>query len=122
MPVAQEVPLTSGEEQIINGAYEKLSEEIAKNRRFAAVVHVGGHQYKVTAGDLIATKAYADELDVGEVVHFDKVLMVMSKNTTLIGRPLLQPETVKVTACVIEKTLTHPVLSFQFHRRRFMYA
>lgn len=86
--------------------------------RYFVVVYVAGKQFKVTTEDLIMLRAPLYGTDVGDRIRLEKVLLVGSNNFTLIGRPLLPSSHVYVEAQLIEKTLEHPKLWFQFHRRR----
>eukprot|EP01116_Phalansterium_solitarium_P018252 TRINITY_DN4780_c0_g1_i1.p1 TRINITY_DN4780_c0_g1~~TRINITY_DN4780_c0_g1_i1.p1 ORF type:complete len:239 (-),score=24.85 TRINITY_DN4780_c0_g1_i1:102-818(-) len=78
-----------------------------------AVVHVGGTQVKVTAGDVILTQKLL--APVGSEIVLDKVLLVGTTAFTAIGRPLL--ESAKVHALVEEQTKTHKIIIFKFKRR-----
>lgn len=85
--------------------------------RLFAVVHVAGFQRKVTVNDIIVveTSSYPS---VGTRIRLEKVLLVGSKDFTLVGRPLLSRSVVNIEATVIEKTLSPMVLSFLMVRRR----
>lgn len=56
--------------------------------RLFAVVHFASHQWKVTSEDLILIE---NELDIecGERIRLEKVLLVGADNFTLLGKPLL---------------------------------
>ena len=45
--------------------------------------------------------------DIGQRIRLEKVLLVGSKDFTLIGRPFLPRDQISVEATVVEKTLTH---------------
>lgn len=81
------------------------------NNRLFAVVFAHGRQYKVSQNDIIQLQLNSF-LDVGEKIQLEKVLLVGGKDFTLFGRPMLNPEHVKVYATVIEKTTTSPELSY----------
>lgn len=85
--------------------------------RLFAVIHVAGFQRKVTVNDIIVveTSSYPT---VGTKIRLEKVLLVGSKDFTLVGRPLLSRSVVNIEATVIEKTLSPMVLSFLMVRRR----
>ncbi|XP_046573667.1 39S ribosomal protein L21, mitochondrial-like [Haliotis rubra] len=74
--------------------------------RLFAVVHVGGKQRKVTAEDIIIVE-HNFPPTVGDKIRLEKVLMVGSKDFTMVGRPMLSREQVYVEATVVEKTLSH---------------
>lgn len=96
-----------------------MNELIAAGRygRLFAVVHFAGHQWKVTAEDLILIE---NELDVacGERIRLEKVLLVGADDFTLLGKPLLGKELVRVEATVIEKTESWPKINMKFQKRK----
>jgi large subunit ribosomal protein L21 len=61
---------------------------------------VGGKQYKVTKGDLITTETL--QVEVGDHIVLDKVLLVGTKDFTAVGTPLLTKA--KVAATIEEQT------------------
>lgn len=79
---------------------------------------IAGKQFKVTNNDLIMIKTPFYGTDVGDRVQLQKVLLLGSSDFTIIGRPILPVHQVYVEAVVIEKTLEHPKVWYQFHRRR----
>ncbi|XP_073739475.1 large ribosomal subunit protein bL21m isoform X1 [Callorhinus ursinus] len=92
---------------------------IAKGRygRLFAVVHFASHQWKVTSEDLILID---NELDIacGERVRLEKVLLVGADDFTLLGKPLLGKDLVRVEATVIEKTESWPKINMKFQKRK----
>ncbi|ORC86298.1 large subunit ribosomal protein L21 [Trypanosoma theileri] len=85
-------------------------------RKFA-VVHCGGHQYKVTAGDVIAVQRLRAE--IGSHIALKKVLLVGAAGFTAVGRPLLHGA--RVTAVVEEQKRMRNVVSlFATPGRRHM--
>ncbi|OFZ48460.1 MAG: 50S ribosomal protein L21 [Bdellovibrionales bacterium RIFOXYB1_FULL_37_110] len=69
------------------------------------IVEIGGHQYKVSAGDLIdVQKLQADE---GSKVELDKVLFVGGDNT-IVGEPTVKGA--KVVAHVIRHDKSRKVI------------
>ena len=79
-----------------------------------AVVHVGGHQYKVTIGDIIVTEKL--EAAVASTIILNKVLLLGTKTFTRIGSPLL--DDVTVHAVVEEQTKTEKTIIFKKRRRK----
>jgi len=79
-----------------------------------AVVHIGGHQYKVTEGDLIFTEKL--EAPVSSEIVFNKVLLYGTTTQTRIGAPLL--EGIDIHAVVEEQTLADKELVFKKKRRK----
>uniref|UniRef100_A0A8I5SY52 Large ribosomal subunit protein bL21m n=1 Tax=Pongo abelii TaxID=9601 RepID=A0A8I5SY52_PONAB len=85
--------------------------------RLFAVVHFASRQWKVTSEDLILI---GNELDLacGERIRLEKVLLVGADNFTLLGKPLLGKDLVRVEATVIEKTESWPRIIMRFRKRR----
>ena len=79
-----------------------------------AVVELGGTQYKVAADDVIAVEKLKAE--VGSIIHVNRVLLVASKDATIIGSPLVKDATVE--AVVEEQTLADKVIVFKKKRRK----
>ncbi|KAM3623959.1 uncharacterized protein V6R79_017415 [Siganus canaliculatus] len=84
--------------------------------RLFAVVHFAGRQWKVTNEDLILIENHI-EAECGERIRMEKVLLVGAQDFTLVGRPLLGKELVRVEATVIEKTESWPKVNMTFWKR-----
>ncbi|KAK2817492.1 hypothetical protein Q5P01_025683 [Channa striata] len=84
--------------------------------RLFAVVHFAGHQWKVTGEDLILIENHI-KAGCGERIRMEKVLLVGAEDFTLVGRPLLGKELVRVEATVIEKTESWPKVHMKFWKR-----
>jgi len=74
-----------------------------------AVVHIGGHQYKVTEGDEIMVNTL--DAPVRSKILLDKVLLVGTKDQTVIGTPMLTKA--KVHAQIEEHSKTEKVIVFK---------
>ncbi|OGG61321.1 50S ribosomal protein L21 [Candidatus Kaiserbacteria bacterium RIFCSPHIGHO2_02_FULL_49_34] len=61
-----------------------------------AVIETGGKQYKVAVGDVLDVELLGGELNEGDDVSFDKVLLTETNGDTKIGTPYLAG--VKVSA------------------------
>lgn len=85
--------------------------------RLFAIIHMAGKQTRVTDGDLIMVEG-THPTNVGDIIRVEKVLLVGSKDFTLLGRPLLRPDMVRVEATVVEKSLTHTKTLFKKKRRK----
>lgn len=85
--------------------------------RLFAVIQMAGKQRRVTDGDLIMIEGFYPT-NVGDMIRAEKILLVGSRDFTLLGRPLLRPDLVRVEATVIEKSLTHTKTSFKKKRRK----
>ncbi|VDK36060.1 unnamed protein product [Taenia asiatica] len=111
--------LSEADIEVYNEVRKNVAESVAKNAsRYFAVIHFAGKQFKVTNNDLISVKAPLLEAKPGERIRLEKVLLAGNADFSIIGRPLLPRNNVLVTAMVVEKTLQHPSLWYQFHRRR----
>ncbi|XP_056264419.1 39S ribosomal protein L21, mitochondrial [Pseudoliparis swirei] len=84
--------------------------------RLFAVVHFASRQWKVTGEDLILIENHL-EAGCGERIRMEKVLLVGAQDFTLMGRPLLAKDLVRVEATVIEKTESWPKVHMQFWKR-----
>ena len=75
-----------------------------------AVIHTGGKQYQVSAGDTIVVEKL--NIAAGEKVTFDKVLMVDDGSTTQIGAPYL--DGAKVMGEIISEKRGKRVLGMKY--------
>jgi large subunit ribosomal protein L21 len=80
-----------------------------------AVVHLAGHQYKVTVGDVLTTQRLVNA-NVGERLKVDKVLMMGSSHFTTLGTPLVADAS--VTLAIEEQTKGDKILVFKKKRRK----
>ncbi|MEI8327784.1 MAG: 50S ribosomal protein L21 [Candidatus Taylorbacteria bacterium] len=60
-----------------------------------AIIQTGGKQYTVAKGDVIAIEKFAHESKEGDIVIFDKVLLVDNGKDTTIGTPFIKNAAVK---------------------------
>lgn len=93
----------------------KLIEE-GSSRNFA-IVHILGKQWRVTDGDLLVVEGYWPP-NIGDKIKLEKVLLAATKDFSLIGRPLVQPGLVNITATVVSKGLSHTRTHFKKKRRK----
>ncbi|OQR71818.1 39S ribosomal protein L21 [Tropilaelaps mercedesae] len=84
--------------------------------RLFAVVFINGKQFKVTAEDMISLQCHLP-LELGETIVLEKVMLVGGTDFTIIGRPLIDKNVVRVLATVVEKTLNFEYRRF-FHVKR----
>ncbi|XP_068922637.1 large ribosomal subunit protein bL21m [Petaurus breviceps papuanus] len=98
---------------------QRVNELIATGQygRLFAVVHFASRQWKVTDGDLILIENTL-EAKCGERIRMEKVLLLGADDFTLIGKPLLGLDLVRVEATVIEKTESWPRVYMKFKRRK----
>ena len=78
------------------------------------MVELGGTQYKVAADDVICVEKM--KVEVGSVIHVNRVLLVGSKDATIIGSPLIKDACVLAT--VEEQALADKVIVFKKKRRK----
>lgn len=118
-PVAQEyvVDDTIAEKTFSHSVIKTVNEAVKNNNRLFAVVHVCGKQFKITNNDLVLVDGYWPP-NVGDQIKLQKVLLVGGKDFTLIGRPVLDPATVNVTATVVDKDLSHTRTHFERVKRK----
>ncbi|XP_049677345.1 39S ribosomal protein L21, mitochondrial isoform X1 [Accipiter gentilis] len=97
---------------------QKVNKMIAAGQygRLFAVVHFASKQWKITSEDLIMMDNVL-EAECGDRIRMEKVLLVGADDFTLIGRPLLGKDLVRVEATVIEKTESWPKINMRFWRR-----
>ena len=55
-----------------------------------AVIETGGKQYRVSVGDNIKVEKILGEHSIGDIVSFDKVLLVDNGSDTTIGAPYIK--------------------------------
>jgi large subunit ribosomal protein L21 len=80
-----------------------------------AVVSINGFQYKVVKDDIVLAN-YLEGYDINQQIVFDAVLLVGSKQFTLVGRPFVK--SAKVYATVEEQTETDKMVIFKKKRRK----
>lgn len=124
---ARSVSSAVGQEYVVDNtvAYKTFSDNVIKtvneaaknNNRLFAVVHICGKQFKVTDNDLVLIDGYWPP-SVGDRIKLQKVLLVGGKDFTLIGRPVLDTNTVSVTATVVDKDLSHTRTNFERIKRK----
>lgn len=95
---------------MINEQRDDLPED-----KLFAVVHLMGRQHKVTTHDLVVVNTL--HADLGSQIYLDKVLLAGSPDFTLIGRPLLSKEQVRVMATVIEHTRLKKLIVLKQRKR-----
>jgi large subunit ribosomal protein L21 len=77
-------------------------------------VHIAGHQYKVSPGDLLSCQRI--DGDIGDTIKLDKVLMVGDATFTKLGMPLVAGS--YVSAVIEEQTLADKIIVFKKRRRK----
>ena len=87
---------------------------ILKEENFA-VVHLSGKQYKLVTGDVILTEHLVGT-NVGDIIRLDKILLIGTKEETVIGTPII--ENAYVLAEVQENTKSSKLIVFKKKRRK----
>ncbi|MDX1618641.1 MAG: 50S ribosomal protein L21, partial [Balneolaceae bacterium] len=80
-----------------------------------AVVEIGGHQYKVSEGDVLFVDKQSDA--TGEELTFDRVLLINDGNGKVtIGQPVV--EGAAVEAKLLDNVKSDKVIVFKKKRRK----
>jgi large subunit ribosomal protein L21 len=118
-PVTQEyvVDDTIALKKYSDDIIKTVNKAVKRNNRLFAVVHICGKQFKVTDNDLVLIDGYWPP-NVGDRIKLQKVLLVGGMDFTLIGRPVLNPDTVNITATVVDKDLSHTRTNFKRIKRK----
>lgn len=79
-----------------------------------AVIETGGKQYRVQEGDVL----FVEKLDIeeGEKVAFDKVLVVSKEGDLAIGKPFV--EGAKVEASVLEQGKAKKIIVYKYKAKK----
>ncbi|MBC8590815.1 50S ribosomal protein L21 [Wansuia hejianensis] len=79
-----------------------------------AVIETGGKQYRVEEGDVL----FVEKLDAqeGDVVNFDKVLIVSKDGELVAGKPYV--EGAKVEGNVLEQGKSKKVVVFKYKAKK----
>lgn len=78
------------------------------------IVETGGKQFRVSVGDTIDIEKLG--VAPGEKLSFDRVLMLVGEDKTMVGRPTLA--NVKVVGEVLGEQKGPKVVVFKFKRRK----
>lgn len=81
---------------------KKKEKKTAKTQGEIAVIETGGKQYVVSVGDILEVEKLPGEHKEGDMVVFDKVLLVDNGKDTTIGTPYI--EGAKVSASYVADT------------------
>lgn len=98
---------------------DKVNSQVktSSHGRLFAIIQLAGKQRRVTDGDLVMVEGMYPPR-VGDVIRAEKVLLVGSRDFTLLGRPLLRPDLVRVEATAVENSLSHTKTHFKKKRRK----
>ncbi|KAK2183551.1 hypothetical protein NP493_306g00034 [Ridgeia piscesae] len=106
------------EDDVSSDIIEKIDSQLATGEvgRMFAVIHAAGKQRKITTDDIVVLDKHI-AADIGERIRFNKVMLVGSKDFSLVGRPILNAGVACVEGTVIEKTLSHTDVIFHYRKR-----
>ena len=79
-----------------------------------AVVKIGGHQYRVSEGDVLFVDKQSDETD--QTLTFDRVLLTNDDGNVSIGQPVIEGASVEAT--LLENVKSDKVTVFKKKRRK----
>lgn len=79
-----------------------------------AVIETGGKQYRVQEGDVITIEKL--NFSAGDMVEFDKVLVLSDGNTVQVGTPVV--EAAKVFGSVVENGKGQKVIIFKYKSKK----
>ena len=77
-----------------------------------AIIETGGQQYRVASGDIIKIEKLPGELQIGDPVTFDKVLLTDDGENTKIGTPYL--EGVKIKSVLVENGRSRKIVVIKY--------
>lgn len=87
-------------------------------RRLFAVIHMFGRQHIITSGDLLNVESHIP-LQCGQKLLINKCLVLGGKEFSIIGRPLVDKETFRIEATVVEKTMSDHTCSYRHKPRNY---
>jgi len=79
-----------------------------------AVVEIGGHQYRVSEGDVLFVDKQSDEAD--QELTFDRVFLTNDDGDVTVGKPVVEGVTVEAT--LLENVKSDKVIVFKKKRRK----
>ena len=91
----------------------------AINDQEFAVIATGGKQYRVMVGETITIEKFKEESKKGDVVSFDKVLLVDNGLDTTIGTPYITGATVTGEVVVVGRAPKVIVIKYK-QKSRYM--
>lgn len=115
--------LSERAKRTLDAAYEptkQTSESLSALRNsqspLYAIVEMKGRPYFVTAGDIIVAERMS-ELQLGDVISFDRIREIGNKDYALRGAPLVSPRFCSIRAVCTEHTKSGPTV-IQKRRRK----
>lgn len=90
----------------------------AQDKEFA-VIETGGKQYRVAVGNVVTIEKIKGEVKEGDVLTFDKVLLVDNGSDTTIGTPYIEKAKVEGTLKEIGRARKIDVVKYKAKSRYF---
>jgi large subunit ribosomal protein L21 len=84
-----------------------------------AIIHTGGKQYKVSAGDTVKIEKIKGDFKVGDEVVFDKVMLVDNGKDATIGTPYIDGAKVVAKLSEVGRNKTVDVIKYKQKSRYF---
>lgn len=84
-----------------------------------AVFTTGGKQYRVSAGDRVKIEKLGDDYKEGDLITFDKVLLLENGADVKVGSPYVTGAEVKATLNKIARHKTVDVIKYKQKSRYF---
>lgn len=79
-----------------------------------AVVEIGGHQYRVSEGDVLFVDKQSDEVD--QELTFDRVLLINDDGNVTVGTPAV--DGASISATLLDNVKSDKVIVFKKKRRK----
>lgn len=79
-----------------------------------AVVEIGGHQYRVSEGDVLFVDKQSDETD--QKLTFDRVFLTNDDGEVTVGKPVIEGATIEAT--LLDNVKSDKVIVFKKKRRK----
>ncbi|MGM0546776.1 MAG: 50S ribosomal protein L21 [Bacteroidota bacterium] len=79
-----------------------------------AVVKIGGHQYRVSEGDVLFVDKQSDEVD--QTLTFEEVLLTNDDGNVTVGQPVVEGAAVEAT--LLDNVKSDKVIVFKKKRRK----
>lgn len=84
-----------------------------------AVIKTGGKQYVVSPGTLVTIEKLPQEVQKGDSITFDEVLMTDNGSTTTVGTPAVKGATVTGTVALVGRAKKVEVVKYKAKSRYF---
>jgi large subunit ribosomal protein L21 len=83
-----------------------------------ATIHLFNRKFLVTEGDTILIPVRVRDVEVGDVLNFDQVSTIGSRDYTLTGSPRIDRDVFSIKGVVVEKTRVRREVTEKTKRRR----